>query len=95
VQDYVAAQEGWAPFMDRVEELLADLIPRYWQAGKAYVAVAFGCTGGRHRSVAAAVDMGERLRRRGFSPNIRHRDLSLSPSDSIEDEPGMEPAASI
>ncbi len=95
VQEYVAAQEGWAPFMDRVEELLADLIPRYWQAGKTYVAVAFGCTGGRHRSVAAAVDMGERLRRRGFSPNIRHRDLSLSPSDSIEDEPGMEPAASI
>jgi len=95
VQEYVAAQDGWASFMDRAEEMLADLIPRYWQAGKTYVAVAFGCTGGRHRSVAAAVDMAERLRRRGFSPNIRHRDLSLSPSDSIEDEPGLEPAASI
>ncbi|MCW3798806.1 RNase adapter RapZ [Sphingomonas sp. BN140010] len=95
VQDYVAAQDGWTPFMNQVEELLTDLIPRYWQAGKTYVAVAFGCTGGRHRSVAAAVDMAERLRRRGFSPNIRHRDLSLSPSDSIEDESGLEPAASI
>jgi len=95
VQRFVAAQDGWGPFMDRVEELLAELIPRYFAAGKTYVAVAFGCTGGRHRSVAAAVEMGDRLRARGFSPNIRHRDLSLSPSDSIEDEPGLEPAASI
>jgi len=95
VQDYVAAQDGFDTFMDRIEELLADLIPRFGPAGKSYVEVAFGCTGGRHRSVAAAVGMGERLRARGFSPNIRHRDLSLSPSDSIEDESGFEPAASI
>lgn len=95
VQDYVAAQDGFAAFMDRVEALLADTIPRFGPAGKSYVEVAFGCTGGRHRSVAAAVGMGERLRARGFSPNIRHRDLSLNPSDSIEDESGLEPAASI
>jgi UPF0042 nucleotide-binding protein len=95
VRDYVAAQEGFDAFMDRIEELLADLIPRFGPAGKSYVEVAFGCTGGRHRSVAAAVGMGERLRARGFSPNIRHRDLSLKPSDSIEDESGLEPAASI
>ncbi len=84
VQRYVAAQEGWAETMDRIEALLTDLIPRYWKAGKTYVAIAFGCTGGRHRSVAAAVEMGERLRAAGFSPNIRHRDLSLTPSDSVE-----------
>ena len=95
VQEYVAAQDGWVTFMDRVEQLLADLIPRYWKAGKTYVAVGFGCTGGRHRSVAAAVEMGERLRAHGFSPNIRHRDLSLTPSDSIEDVSRMEPTASI
>lgn len=95
VQEFVARQDGFDTFMDRVEELLADLIPRFGPAGKSYVEVAFGCTGGRHRSVAAAVGMGERLRARGFSPNIRHRDLSLNPSDSIEGESGQEPAASI
>jgi UPF0042 nucleotide-binding protein len=95
VRDYVQKQDGWTATLDRVEELLADLLPRYWRAGKTYVAVAFGCTGGRHRSVAAAVEMGERLRARGFSPNIRHRDLSLKPSDSIEDDMAFEPSARI
>jgi UPF0042 nucleotide-binding protein len=89
VRRFIAAQEGWEPFMGRVEELLAELVPRYFAGGKTYVAVAFGCTGGRHRSVAAAIDMAERLRRRGFSPNIRHRDLTLSPSDSVEDAASM------
>ena len=41
---------------------------RYWAAGKSYVTVAFGCTGGRHRSVAAAVGIGERIRGAGFAP---------------------------
>jgi len=71
--------------MATIETLLADLIPRYWAAGKTYLTVAFGCTGGRHRSVAAAVEMVERLRRAGFPANIRHRDLSSQPSDSVED----------
>ena len=93
VQQYVRSQPGWSDTLDRIEELLADLIPRYWAGGKAYVAVAFGCTGGRHRSVAAAEEMAERLRARGFSPNIRHRDLSLKPSDSIEEHPASEPGA--
>jgi RNase adapter protein RapZ len=89
VQQYVAAQPGWTETLDRIEALLVDLIPRYWAGGKSYVAVAFGCTGGRHRSVAAAAEMGERLRRAGFSPNIRHRDLATSPSDSIEEHPAL------
>jgi UPF0042 nucleotide-binding protein len=93
VQDYVAAQAGWAETMDGVERLLVDLLPRYWQAGKTYVGIAFGCTGGRHRSVAAATEMGERLRRAGFSPNIRHRDLQSDPSDSIEEIPAPRGAA--
>jgi UPF0042 nucleotide-binding protein len=95
VRAYVAEQDGWKSTLDRIEDMLADLIPRYWKGGKSYVGVAFGCTGGRHRSVAAAVEMGERLRARGFSPNIRHRDLSLKPSDSIEDDMAYEPGARI
>ncbi|GAA4043305.1 RNase adapter RapZ [Sphingomonas rosea] len=84
VSEYVAAQDGWDDFMDRTEEMLAMLLPRYWEAGKTYVGIGFGCTGGRHRSVAAAIAMAERLRNRGFSPNIRHRDLGLRPNDSLE-----------
>lgn len=84
VADFVAAQDGWDEFMDRSEQLIVGLLPRYWAAGKAYVGIAFGCTGGRHRSVAAALEMAVRLRSHGFSPNIRHRDLALRPDDSFE-----------
>ena len=86
VRDYLAADPAWNETMGRIEALLIDWIPRYWAAGKSYVTVAFGCTGGRHRSVAAAVEMAERLRERGFAPNVRHRDLASPPSDTIEAE---------
>ncbi|MEO6581154.1 MAG: RNase adapter RapZ [Sphingomicrobium sp.] len=85
VQEYCEADPGWNRSMASIESLLVDLIPRYWAAGKSYLTVAFGCTGGRHRSVAAAVKMAERLRAAGFPANIRHRDLSSQPSDSVED----------
>jgi UPF0042 nucleotide-binding protein len=88
VRVYVAKDPGWTVTMDRIEQLLSDLIPRYYDAGKTYLTVAFGCTGGRHRSVAAAVEMAERLRKGGFSPNIRHRDLASPPSDTIEEQSG-------
>jgi UPF0042 nucleotide-binding protein len=81
--------------MDQLESLLRDWIPRYWTAGKSYLTVAFGCTGGRHRSVCAAVEMAERLRAAGFSPNIRHRDLASPPSDTIEGQPGSPDAATM
>ena len=87
VRDYLHRQPEWNEAMDRIESLLIDWIPRYWAADKSYVTVAFGCTGGRHRSVAAAVEMAERLRKTGFSPNLRHRDLASPPSDTIERPP--------
>ena len=89
VRDYVARDPAWAESMDRVEALLREWIPRYWAAGKNYLTVAFGCTGGRHRSVAAAVEMAERLRAAGLSPNVRHRDLGSTPNDRIEDRPAV------
>ena len=91
VRSYLAQQPGWADAMERIESLLKDWIPRYWAAGKSYVTVAFGCTGGRHRSVAAAIEMAERLRRAGFAPNVRHRDLASPPWDTIEPHPGRVP----
>jgi UPF0042 nucleotide-binding protein len=89
VRDYIAKDVAWADSMDRIEALLREWIPRYWAAGKTYLTVAFGCTGGRHRSVTAAVEMAERLRAAGFNPNLRHRDLGSAPSDRIEDKAGV------
>ena len=91
VRDYLEQDPSWGETMSRIESLLIDWIPRYWAAGKSYVTVAFGCTGGRHRSVAAAVEMSERLRSAGFVPNVRHRDLASMPSDTIEGHPGRAP----
>ena len=93
VQDYLSREPAWSESLDRIEALLIDWIPRYWAAGKSYVTVAFGCTGGRHRSVAAAVEIAERLRRAGFAPNVRHRDLGSQPSDTIERHPGRTAAS--
>jgi UPF0042 nucleotide-binding protein len=93
VRAYLEQEPAWGEAMGRIEALLIDWIPRYWAAGKNYVTVAFGCTGGRHRSVAAAVEMSERLHRAGFAPNVRHRDLASSPSDTIERHPGRAPAS--
>jgi len=91
VRDYLQMDPSWGETMDRIESLLIDWIPRYWAAGKSYVTLAFGCTGGRHRSVAAAVEMAERLRAAGFAPNVRHRDLASTPRDTIERERGRAP----
>lgn len=87
-RDYVARDPAWADSMDQIEALLTTWIPRYWAAGKTYLTVAFGCTGGRHRSVTVAVEMAERLRAAGFTPNIRHRDLASAPNDRIVDRAG-------
>ena len=83
VRAYLAEDEAYGSALDRLEALLTDWIPRYWAAGKTYLTVAFGCTGGRHRSVCAATDMAERLRRAGFSPIVRHRDLASQDSDAF------------
>ena len=91
VRTYLEQEPSWAETMGRIESLLIDWIPRYWAAGKSYVTVAFGCTGGRHRSVAAAMEMAERLRAAGFAPNVRHRELASQPRDTNERHPGRAP----
>ena len=75
VQDFVLGQDLTSSFLDQLEEMLCRLLPAYEAQGKAYLSIAFGCTGGRHRSVAVAEAMAGRLRERGFDPSIRHRDL--------------------
>ena len=75
VAAYIAEDVGYEEAAERIESLLLMLLPRYANEGKAYVTVAFGCTGGRHRSVHVAERIGRRLREEGFSPTITHRDL--------------------
>lgn len=87
VAAYVADDPAYPEAIDRIEGLLALLLPRYRAEGKAYVTVAIGCTGGRHRSVHVAETLGSRLRADGFSPTITHRDLQAAPQDSLEGPP--------
>ena len=84
VADYIAADSAYEGAVERIEDLLFLLLPRYEAEGKAYVTIAFGCTGGRHRSVHVANRVGERLRSAGFSPTVSHRDLTSRPDDSTE-----------
>lgn len=75
VREYVLGQDLTAEFLDRVESLLALLVPAYVAEGKSYLTVAFGCTGGRHRSVAIAESVAEALRARGVGLRVAHRDI--------------------
>ena len=74
---HIARDEAYDAAMTRIEDLLLTLLPRYGAEGRSYVTVAFGCTGGRHRSVHVAERVAGRLREAGFSPTVEHRDLGL------------------
>ncbi len=64
-----------AEFMEKTEEMLKFLLPHYIQEGKSYLTVAFGCTGGQHRSVFIAEDMKKRLTTAGYRVKASHRDM--------------------
>ncbi len=81
---YIATDESYEPAVARIEDLLLLLLPRYRSEGKSYVSIAFGCTGGRHRSVHVAERVATRLRQAGFSPTVEHRDLASRPRDLVE-----------
>jgi UPF0042 nucleotide-binding protein len=78
VRDYVTAKPGSREFLDRLQDFLTYLLPRYRSEGKSYLTIGFGCTGGRHRSVSVAWVMAERLREFGYEVNIKHRDIARS-----------------
>ncbi|WCM28954.1 RNase adapter RapZ [Sphingomonas sp. QA11] len=84
VSAYIAADPAYDTAMEQIESLLLVLLPRYRAEGKSYVTIAFGCTGGRHRSVHVAERVAARLRNEGFSPTVAHRDLAAAPQDSLE-----------
>ncbi len=84
VAEHIAADPAYEDAVTRIEELLLALLPRYEAEGKSYVSVAFGCTGGRHRSVHVAERVAARLRAAGFSLTLDHRDLATPPRDGSE-----------
>ena len=90
VADHIAGDEGYGAIAD-IEALLLALLPRYRAEGKSYVTIAFGCTGGRHRSVHVAERVANRLREAGFSPTVEHRDLASRPRDGVERGRGAGP----
>ncbi len=69
------AQPETKEFLAKLDELLDLLLPGYVKEGKAYLTIAVGCTGGRHRSVVLAEEIGRSLEAHGFSPAVNHRDV--------------------
>ncbi len=82
VQVFVRADPAYAPAVDRIADLLQTLIPGYGREGKAYLTIAIGCTGGRHRSVSVARDLHARLVAAGLVASLDHRDLQRPGSDA-------------
>jgi UPF0042 nucleotide-binding protein len=86
VGEHIMRDPAFADAFARIRDLLVNLLPRYGAQGTPYVHVAFGCTGGRHRSVFTAEAMAQALRGAGFSPTVRHRNLGSRATDAIERE---------
>ena len=74
VAKYIRSFPQTKEFISRISELLIYLLPHYIHEGKSYLTISFGCTGGQHRSVMIAEDVGKRLRKAGYKVKIAHRD---------------------
>ena len=84
VGEYIESKTSFPETFARMRDLVIDLLPRYRAQGKSYVTVAFGCTGGRHRSVYSAEKLGAALREAGYAPTLLHRNLSARANPLVE-----------
>lgn len=75
VRRYIRSFPQTNEFLRRMESLLVYLIPHYIREGKSYLTIAFGCTGGKHRSVMMSESIQKSLEKRGFSSKVVHRDI--------------------
>jgi RNase adapter protein RapZ len=75
VRRYIRSFPQTGEFLRRIESLLTYLIPHYIREGKSYLTIAFGCTGGKHRSVMLGEAVKKALEKRGFSSKVVHRDI--------------------
>ena len=81
VDSHVAGDPRFSPFFDRVLDLVRVLLPAYVEEGKSHLSIAFGCTGGQHRSVATAERLAKALADDGRQVSIRHRELGARVTD--------------
>lgn len=81
---HIETDPAFAEAFERIRDLLLLLLPRYAAQGKAYVNIAFGCTGGRHRSVYTAERMATALREAGYNPSVLHRNLTARAANLVE-----------
>jgi UPF0042 nucleotide-binding protein len=81
---HIEQDPAFAEAFARIRDLLLLLLPRYAAQGKAYVNIAFGCTGGRHRSVYTAERMAAALGDAGYGPSVLHRNLTSRAADLVE-----------
>jgi UPF0042 nucleotide-binding protein len=84
VGEHIRRDPAFDEAFARIRDLILFLLPRYRAQGKAYVHIAFGCTGGRHRSVFLVEQIGAALRAAGFSPTLLHRNLGSRAADLLE-----------
>ena len=75
VREYVLSQPETKDFLEKVDGLLTGILPAFVREGKSYLTIALGCTGGRHRSVALAEALGERIGAHGHAVSVFHRDV--------------------
>ena len=80
VQAYVMQDDAFTPFTTHLQTLLEPLLPRYAAEGKSYLTLAFGCTGGKHRSVTLAEIFRPWVERQGYATSIAHRDVNRQPN---------------
>jgi len=76
VGEYIATDPGYAPFVSNLKDMMEHALPGYVREGRSHLHVAFGCTGGKHRSVFMTETIAESLANRGWRVSIRHRELN-------------------
>jgi len=84
VRDFVMSQPYACDFFDVLENSLSAMLPLYIEQDKRIFRICFGCTGGRHRSVAAVVEMARRMAARDWNVRVYHRDIDHEASDITE-----------
>lgn len=75
VRDFVFSYQQTRDFTEKVEDLLSFCLPSYVDEGKTNLVIAVGCTGGKHRSVSVARELGDYIARKGYGVTFSHRDL--------------------
>ena len=78
IANFIESDPAFKPFFDNLTRLLNPLFPRYSAEGKSYLTIAFGCTGGKHRSVFVAEKFVHWLQKSDYSLSTRHRDLTMN-----------------